>query len=112
MFGALSSLQWGDREHVAGLFGERVESLEMWRGRSELGSFADEADLRDFLKAHHPVVVGLYGDLGDDPELAATLDDAFLGMINLWYARGDRAGTFAQEAMIIVARKRRITPVP
>jgi hypothetical protein len=105
MFGAVS--RWADEEHVAGLFGERVESLEMGRLRSELGSFANEAELRDFLKAHHPVAVGLYRDLGDDPELAAALDDAFLGVINLWYARGDRgSGTFAQEAVMIVARKR------
>jgi 2-polyprenyl-6-hydroxyphenyl methylase/3-demethylubiquinone-9 3-methyltransferase len=117
MFGAVSLLQWCDEEHVAGLFGERVESLEMGRRRSELGGFADEAELRDFLKAHHPVVVAMYRELGDDPELddvpelAATLDDMFLGVINLWYAQGDGgAGTFAQEAMFIVARKRRVMP--
>jgi ubiquinone/menaquinone biosynthesis C-methylase UbiE len=109
MFGA-ASLQWGDEQHVAELFGERVESLEMCRRRSELGSFANEAELRDFLKAHHPIVVALYSDVADDPELVAALDDAVLGMINLWYARGDAAGTFAQEAVIIVARKRRVTP--
>jgi 2-polyprenyl-3-methyl-5-hydroxy-6-metoxy-1,4-benzoquinol methylase len=109
MFGG--PLQWGDEEHVAGLFGERVESLEMWRRRSELGSFADEAELRDFLKVHHPVAVAMYRELGDDPEFAAALDDAFLGVINVWYARGDRgSGTFAQEAVLILARKRRVTP--
>jgi SAM-dependent methyltransferase len=114
MFRTSSPLQWGDEEHVAGLFGDRVESLEMGRGRAELGGFADEAELRDFLKAHHPVAVDLYRELGDDPELgddaevAAALDDAFLGVINLWYARGDAgSGTFAQEAVFVVARKRR-----
>jgi SAM-dependent methyltransferase len=111
MFGAVSPLRWGDEEHVAGLFGERVESLEMCHRRSELGSFADEAELRDFLKAHHPVAVALYRDLGDDPELAAALDDAFLRVIDLWYGRGAAgSGTFAQEAVIIIARKRRVTP--
>jgi SAM-dependent methyltransferase len=111
MFGAVSPLRWGDEEYVAGLFGERVESLEMGRMRSELGSFADEAELRDFLKAHHPVAVALYRELGDDPKMAAALDDAFLGVINLWYARGEGgAGTFAQEAVIIVARRGGVTP--
>lgn len=108
MFGAVSALRWGDEEHVAQLFGDRVESLEMWRRRSQLGSFADEAELRDFLKANHPVAVALYRDLGDDPELAGALDDAFLRVIDLWYARDDSgSGSFAQEAVIIVARKRR-----
>jgi 2-polyprenyl-3-methyl-5-hydroxy-6-metoxy-1,4-benzoquinol methylase len=111
MFGGVSPLRWGDEEHVAGLFGERVESLEMCRRRAELGSFANETELRDFLKANHPVAVALYRDLGDDPELAAALDDAFLRVIDLWYARGDGgSGPFAQEAVMIVARKRRVTP--
>jgi SAM-dependent methyltransferase len=117
MFGTVSPLQWGDEEYVAGLFGERVESLEMGRRRTELWGFANEAELRDFLKAHHPVAVALYRELGEDPELsgdpelASELDDAFLDVINLWYARGEGgSGTFVQEAVFIVARKRSATP--
>jgi SAM-dependent methyltransferase len=118
MFGPVSALPWGDEEHVTGLFGERVESLQMSRRRSDLEGFANEAALRDFLKANHPVAVAMYRELRDDPELrdelelaAAMLDDAFLGMINLWYARGDGgSANFAQEAVFIVARKRRVTP--
>jgi hypothetical protein len=91
------------------LFGERVDSLEMSRRRTELGTFADEAELRDFLKAHHPVAVALYGELADEPELAAVFDDAFLGVIRHWYARGEGgSGAFFQEAVLIVARKRRV----
>jgi SAM-dependent methyltransferase len=109
MFGGASPLRWGDEEYVAGLFGERVESLEMSRRRSEVGSFADEADLRDFLRTHHPVAVALYRELGDDPELGAALDDAFLNVIRLWYGRGDGgSGALAQEALIIIARKRHL----
>jgi SAM-dependent methyltransferase len=116
MFGAASPLRWGEEEHVARLFGDRVESLQLGRRRSELGGFADAAELRDFLKAHHPVAVELYRELdddpelGDDPELASALDDAFLGVIDLWYARGEAdSGTFSQEAVFIVARKRALT---
>jgi SAM-dependent methyltransferase len=115
MFGPVSALPWGDEAHVAGLFGERVESLEMSRRRSELEGFADAVELRDFLKAHHPVAVAMYRELGEDPELGeepeleAVLDDAFLGMINLWYVRSG-SGAFAQEAVFIVARKRLVTP--
>jgi ubiquinone/menaquinone biosynthesis C-methylase UbiE len=116
VFGAVSLLQWCDAEHVARLFGERVESLEMGRRRSEIAGFADGVELRDFLKAHHPVVAAMYRELSDDPELRddpemeATLDDVCLGMINLWYSRGDAgSGSFAQEAVFIVARKRGAT---
>jgi SAM-dependent methyltransferase len=118
MFGAASPLRWGDEDHVAALFGDRVESLEMSRRRAELGDFADEAALRDFLKAHHPVAVAMYRELhddpelGDDPEVVAALDDAFLGVINLWYARGEGGtGNFAQDAVFIVARKRHVAGV-
>jgi hypothetical protein len=114
MFGGASPLRWGDEDYVAELFGERVESLAMSRHRTELGSFGDEAELRDFLKAHHPIAVALYRDLEDDPELAddpglaSWLDDAFLGVVKLWYVQGEGGpGTFAQEAAFIVARKRR-----
>jgi SAM-dependent methyltransferase len=107
IFGGASPLRWGDEEYVAGLFGDRVESLEMGRRRTELGDFSNATELRDFLKAHHPVAVALYRELGDDPELAAALDGAFLRVIKLWYAWDDVSGTFAQEAVIIVARKRR-----
>jgi SAM-dependent methyltransferase len=113
MFGAVSPLQWCDSEHVSRLFGERVDSLELGRRRSEMGAFAHVAELRDFLKAHHPAVTAMYRelnedpDLRDDPELAETLDDACLGMVNLWYTRGDGgSGNLGLEAMFIVARKR------
>jgi ubiquinone/menaquinone biosynthesis C-methylase UbiE len=82
MFGAASSLRWGDREHVARLFGGRVESLELSRRRTELAGFADEIELRDFLKANHPVAVAMYREAGDDPEAGEMLDDAFLGTIS------------------------------
>jgi SAM-dependent methyltransferase len=117
LFGGVSPLRWSDEEHVRELFGERVESLEMSRRRTELGNFADEPELRDFLKANHPFAVALYRDLDDDPELAADpelttwLDDALLGVVKLWYTRGEGgSGSFAQEAVFIVARKRDVTP--
>ena len=114
IFGPVSALPWGDKRHVAGLLGERVESLEMSRRRSELEGFADATELRDFLKANHPVAVSMYRELREDPELRedlelaqAMLDDAFLATIGLWYSRSDGgSGSFGQEAVFIVARKR------
>ena len=107
VFGAVSPLQWGDEHHVARLFGERVESLDTGRWRTELTGFADETELRDYLKGHYPVAVAMYREAGDDPEAVEMLDDTFLGTINLWFGRGGgESGTFIQEAAFIVARKR------
>ena len=111
VFGELSPLRWGDEEYVARLFGDRVESLDMSRRRTELTGFADETELRAFLKANHPVAVDMYRDAAGDPELVAMLDDAFMGVINLWYARGESgSGTFVQEAVFVVARRSREAP--
>jgi ubiquinone/menaquinone biosynthesis C-methylase UbiE len=107
MLGAGTPLRWCDKEHVARLFGERIESLDMGRRHTELTGFADETEFRDFLKAHHPAAVAVYREAGDDPEALEMLDDAFLGTINLWYARGGgESGSFIQEAVFVVARKR------
>jgi SAM-dependent methyltransferase len=111
-FGPVSALPWGDEAYVAELFGDRVDSVAVTRHRSELDGFADHAEIRDFLKANHPVAVAMYRDLEDDPMLRedpgaiAMIDDAFLCTVNLWYTRNEATGSFGQEAMLIVARKR------
>jgi SAM-dependent methyltransferase len=110
-FGPVSALPWGDEAYVADLFGERVESLELTRHRSELEGFADQGEIRDFLKANHPVAVAMYRDLEsdpmlrEDPDAIAMIDDAFLCTVNLWYTRNP-SGNFGQEAIMVVARKR------
>jgi ubiquinone/menaquinone biosynthesis C-methylase UbiE len=110
MFGAASPLRWADEEYVAKLFGESVELLEMSRRRTELAGFADETELRDFLRAHHPVAVALYREAAEDPEAVAMLDDWFLSVIKLWYGRSEgEAGNFVQEAVQIVAHTRGTT---
>ncbi|MDA0164382.1 methyltransferase domain-containing protein [Solirubrobacter ginsenosidimutans] len=119
MCGPESALPWGEEQHVAELFGERVDALEMTRRRSKLEGFTNETELRDFLKANHPVAVAMYRELLEDPELrdderelaTAMLDDAFLVTVKLWYSRGDGgSGSLGQEAVFIVARKRNATP--
>ena len=118
LFGPASALPWGDESYVADLFGDRVESLEVTRRRSELEGFASSTEVRDFLKANHPVAVATYRDLEDDPMLRevpdaiAMIDDAFLCAVNLWYTRSTVSGHFGQEAMIVVARKRLVDAAP
>ena len=110
-FGAVSPLRWGDEDHVARLFGERVESVDMSRRRAELEGFADRGELRDFLMAHHPVAVALRPEMDGEPaepEMGDELDEAIFGVItHLWYGRSDDgSGGLAQEAVFVVARKR------
>jgi SAM-dependent methyltransferase len=108
MFAGDSPLRWGDEEHVAEVFGDRVESLEMRRRRFELDRFASPAEMRDFFKANHPVAIALYGVSAEDPERAADLDRAFLEIMERWHGDGDaESRVYTQEALIVAARKRR-----
>jgi 2-polyprenyl-6-hydroxyphenyl methylase/3-demethylubiquinone-9 3-methyltransferase len=103
-----SPLQWGDEHHVADLFGDRVESLDMWRRRFELERFRSPAELCDFFKANHPVAIALYRELADDPERLAALDRAFVEMIERWPSDGaGESRVYTMEGLMVVARKLR-----
>jgi ubiquinone/menaquinone biosynthesis C-methylase UbiE len=106
MLAEASPLQWGDEHHVAELFGDRVESLDMWRRSFELERFASPAGLCDFFKANHPVAIALYRELADDPERLAALDRAFVEMTERWPSHGDgESRVYTMEGLMIVARK-------
>ena len=74
--GGLSPLGWGSEEHVRGLFGGRVVSLEIRR------EYVERADSPSgyvaFVKATFGPVIGIYASLAGEPERAAALDRDFL----------------------------------
>jgi SAM-dependent methyltransferase len=101
-----SPLQWGDEDHVAELFGDRVESLEMRHHRFELDGFANPAEMCAFFKGTHPVAIALSRELAEDPERTAALDRAFHDMTERWQSEGGESLVYRQDALLIVARKR------
>jgi SAM-dependent methyltransferase len=104
---ALSPLLWGSEDHVRELFGDRVESLEMTRKKLLMDRFADPGELCRYLKANHPLFVGLYQDLADEPARVATLERDLAEAATRWNRGGphDRA-IYETEYLLIVARKR------
>jgi SAM-dependent methyltransferase len=101
-------LLWGCEEHVRELFGDRLESLELRRERLVLDRFEDPAEFRDYFKANHPLVVGLYRDLADEPARVAALDREFLEAVRRARQRRlEGADGYDTELLLIVARKRR-----
>jgi SAM-dependent methyltransferase len=92
---AESPLQWGSPEHVRELFGDRVESLSPELRILEPDPLMDV----ELLKAHHPMFVGLYRDLADEPDRAAGLDRELAQLARRWRGKG-------QQFLLIVARKR------
>jgi SAM-dependent methyltransferase len=105
--GALSPLEWGNEDHVRELFGDRVESLELTRKTLVLDCFSDPAELWRYLKANHPLVVGLYQDLAGEAARIATLDRGLVEAATRWNRGGpDGPAVYETEYLLVVARKR------
>jgi 2-polyprenyl-6-hydroxyphenyl methylase/3-demethylubiquinone-9 3-methyltransferase len=105
--GALSPLEWGNEDHVRELFGDRVESLELTRKTLVLDCFSDPAELWRYMKANHPLVVGLYQDLAGEAARIATLDRGLVEAATRWNRGGpDGPAVYETEYLLVVARKR------
>jgi ubiquinone/menaquinone biosynthesis C-methylase UbiE len=96
---------WGSEEHVRELFGNRLESLELTRGRNVERADSPRAYCELFKRTFGPVV-DIYAGLADQPERAADLDRDFLDMAT--HANQGRAGGPAEypyDYLLVVARK-------
>jgi ubiquinone/menaquinone biosynthesis C-methylase UbiE len=103
---ALSPLLWGTEDHVRELFGDRVESLELTRKKLLMERFADPADLRRFMRENHPLFVGLYDQLADDPGRVASADRDIADAATRWNRGGpDGPAIYEIEYLLILARK-------
>jgi ubiquinone/menaquinone biosynthesis C-methylase UbiE len=105
---ALPPLLWGSENHVRGLFGDRVASLEMTRDTyvERAASPRDYVEL--FTQTFGPVVAIRTG-LQDEPERAAAFDRDFLEFAAR--ARtGDPDGPaeYRYEYLLVIARKRQM----
>jgi SAM-dependent methyltransferase len=108
--GPLSPLLWGSEDHVRELFGDRVESLELTHKKLVIDRFAAPGDLCHFFKTNHPLVVGLYQDLVDQPARVAALDREFADAATRWNLGGPEGpAIYETEYLLVVARKRATT---
>ncbi len=103
---ALPPVLWGSEDHVRGLFGDRVASLEMTRGEYAEGAGSPREYYELFKETFGPVVA-IYASLADEPERVAALDHAFLDFVTR-ANRGPRGGPahYLYEYLLVIARKR------
>jgi ubiquinone/menaquinone biosynthesis C-methylase UbiE len=103
---ALSPLLWGTEEHVRGLFGDRIESLEM-NERTYTEWAPTPYDYVELYKETFGPVIAVYEALTDDPDRVAVLDREFLDFAQR-ANRGppDGQAEYPYEYMLMVARKR------
>jgi len=97
---------WGSEEHVRGLFGERVESLEMTRHEYVEKSPGGPRAYVDFFKATFGPVIAVYGLLADQPERVAALDREFLDFATRSNRGNEDAAEYQYEYLLVVARTR------
>jgi ubiquinone/menaquinone biosynthesis C-methylase UbiE len=99
--------RWGSEAHLRELFGDRLESLDLTRGRNVERADSPRA-YRELFKRTFGPVVGIYAGLADQPERAAALDRDLLELAT--QANRGRPGGAAEypyEYLLVVARKRR-----
>ena len=104
------SMLWGCEEHVRGLFGGRVSSLEFTR-LSYVERAATPRAYCEFCKETFGPVVAIYESLAEDPAGVAALDDAFLRFAER--SNRGRAGGSAEyhyEYLLVVAQKNPARP--
>jgi ubiquinone/menaquinone biosynthesis C-methylase UbiE len=104
--GAQPPLLWGDEDHVRGLFGDEVGSLEMTR-ESYVERAADPAAYCRLFKETFGPVVAIVDSLADQPERLEQFDRAFLDFA-VDSNRGTDGGTaeYPYEYLLVVARTR------
>lgn len=95
---------WGDPEHVAGLFGDKVTDVQARVEHLPVTRFARPEEWRDFFKAFYGPTIAVYRNVAGDPARRAELDQA---LVDLGTRFGFGANPVTQwEYLLWTAKKR------
>lgn len=103
--GAQAPALWGNPEHVAALFGNRVDTLSCEARTLTVEFFASPEAFRDFFKAHYGPIVAAYNGLAGDPDRSAALD-ADLAALARRAARDSDRTVMEWEYLLVTMRRR------
>ncbi len=97
---------WGSEQHVRGLFGDRVSSLELTR-RTYVERAASPGHYCAFVKETFGPVAAVYESLADEPGRRAALDREFLDFaVQANRGAPDGPAEYPYEYLLVVARTR------
>lgn len=91
---------WGDPDHVAGLFGDRVTDLDFTCSSVRVDCFRGPREFRAFFQANYGPTVAAYRGIAGDPERTAALDKA---LEDLAAAHQDSTGAMDWDFLIAQA---------
>ncbi len=93
---------WGDEEHLAELFGDRLTDVRTERRTVTVDQFADAAAWREHFKRCYGPTIVAYRANAEDPERVAALDRELTELARS-HDRGD--GVMEWEYLLLTARK-------
>jgi SAM-dependent methyltransferase len=104
--GALPPLLWGDEDHVRGLFGERVDSLDLRSTSYVERSPGGPGEYRELFTSTFGPFVAIRGLLEEDPNRLAAFDEEFEELTERWNrGRPDGPAEYPYPYLLLTARK-------
>lgn len=94
---------WGDEDHVAELFGDRVTALTTRRQRVRLDHCTDPLEFREYWKRNYGPTIAAYRFTADDAGRVAALDREFLAFLTDWQQDD---GAWDAEYLVVTATAR------
>jgi hypothetical protein len=106
--GAQPAPLWGNEEHVRGLLGDAVRSVQTERRTLEVDAFRTPEEFRDYFKTNYGPTIAVYAAIAGDPAKVAALDEA-LADLGVRFARPDQTlecQTLEWEYLLVTAVRR------
>lgn len=100
--GAQPPPRWGDRTHLATLFGDGVEQVTAERRNLRVDVFGTPEAFRDYFKSRYGPTIAVYKNIAGDPDRVAALDADLVELARRFDAGG---GAMDWEYLLYTARR-------
>ncbi len=95
---------WGSEDHLAEMFGERVDFSTLERDSLEITAFKHPVDYREHFKAYYGPTIGVYNNARANGQ-EEQLDEALAAFCHKWNRGTEDAARFEKEYLVAVGVK-------
>jgi hypothetical protein len=96
---------WGSEEHLAGIFGDRVDFHTLQRDSLEITSFARARDYGEHFKAYYGPTIAVRANAEKDGR-AQEFDDALDAFCDTWNRGTPEQARFEKEYLLAIGTRR------